>query len=254
MESEDLPAFNPSKETTPVEAPKDPAPNTEKLCNPYSEKRLSKKQRRQAHQKKWNETLDKLKKNVCPQCNKPRPKLEMRETYLDYILEASDEIKDIRFIACNKCWERVKGDQNEAIIQHKNMEIKLKDKDIKILRLKLDFYSDSEGDVEYTDSEEESEESQYDESDEDSDESSCPELEDTSDTYNDTHETAQNDQNNRNNNNAKNNKNNNNAKNNKKDNKKDDKKNSKKDNKKDQNDANNDKVFTFKNLKVNTKK
>lgn len=158
-----------------------------------------------------------LKQNICPQCQKKRDKLAIRSTYLDYIIEESDEVKDIVFIACNKCWENVKSEHNQAIIQHKDLEIKLKNKDIKILRLKLDMYSDSEGDVNCSSDEESHSECDSDsEIDHDSSHDSNSECENAIKSI--------------------------------KKGKKEDAPTSAK------NDANSQKVFTFKNLKVSTKR
>jgi len=134
----------------------------------------SKKTTKKMYQKKWNETVENLRKNVCPQCGKQRNKLIMQETYLDYILDEDtlreeDLQGDVSVIACKRCWEAIRHTQDVAQLEHKDTDIKLRDKDIKILRLKLDFYSDSEGDVYSDEYESDSECSEREESSSDED-------------------------------------------------------------------------------------
>jgi hypothetical protein len=152
-----IPETPPPRENTSSEAPADnsddlPLYSSKKGVNKPEKINKATARKRNIYQKKWNETVEKLQKNICPQCGKQRNKLLIQETYLDYILNEDiiheeDLIEEVKIIACKRCWEHIRHAQDEAVIQHKDLELKMKNKDIKILRLKLDFYSDSEGDI-----------------------------------------------------------------------------------------------------------
>jgi hypothetical protein len=123
-----------------TETPEPPELKPEQGLTSIRNKRIKQRLR----QKRWNETVEKLRKNICPQCDKIRSKLDMYPTELDSNFDDSFEVQ---IIMCNKCLADVKNAQNDSVIQYKDMELEMKDKDIKILKLKLDFYSDSDGDV-----------------------------------------------------------------------------------------------------------
>jgi hypothetical protein len=172
--TENIPIYNNAPTT--INAPKSTnVTNATNTSNTKNKKKKSKATKNKMYQKKWNETIENLRKNVCPQCGKQRNKLVMQETYLDYILDDDTLVEeglqgDVSIIACKKCWEAIRHTQDTAQLEHKDVDIKMRDKDIKILRLKLDFYSDSEGDVYSEDESEDSEREESSSDDEDSEE------------------------------------------------------------------------------------
>jgi len=104
-----------------------------------------KRLKRKLNQNRWNKIVANLKNNICPQCEKRREKLDMHKTYIDCAID-DERAYDVQIIMCNKCLRNIRDAQNDAIIEFKDLEIKMQKKDIKILKLKLDLYSDSDGD------------------------------------------------------------------------------------------------------------
>lgn len=94
---------------------------------------------------KWTKTLDKLKNSICPQCFMKKP-LTMSKTFLEFSLREKGVDTDVNIIACNDCMYLIKIAHKDAELEHKNTQILIQEKTNRILKLKLEFYSDEDTD------------------------------------------------------------------------------------------------------------